>query len=170
MIPQKLQKQLALAGKLEEFNQRLLTLESTGIKHREAKAQALSEVGPLPSLRSAPRPRKPKESGSLDSPASLRDAVAWVFENMGRLEVQEHQAPSSAAWTMLEWARKEKSEFYLKYFPRMVPTKALEQGVDHTDDNRILKMIGRIKDAAIKANGLTQNKPTLSPQPSLHGS
>ena len=152
MIPAKLSKRLALAGRLEEFTSRLATLESMGTKHREAKAQLLAgDFKELPSLRSAPRPRKPKETDDgLESSTGLRKAVLWVFDNMGK-PVQEHEAPSSSAWAMLQWAREDKKEFYGKYFPRMVPNKAIEQGVDQNDDGKLLKMVGRIKEIALKA-------------------
>lgn len=176
MIPKSLKKKLELAGRLSEFESKLQTLCSTGKTQREAKAILLDgEFKQLPSLRSAPRPRKLKDSDDgLESSTGLRKAVLWVFDNMGKT-VQESEAPSSSAWAMLQWAREDKKEFYGKYFPRMVPTKAIEQGVDQNDDGKLLKMVGRIKEIALKAvreaTGKHEQHPPIqrasvpSPQP-----
>lgn len=83
--------------------------------------------------------------------------VKWVAENLPNEDAQRSEAPSTAAWGMLCWARRNPDQFYTQIYKQVViPSKReIEEANDAADDeerligalDRVRKIAGELIDA-----------------------
>jgi hypothetical protein len=50
---------------------------------------------------------------SYDGQSSCTDDVAWVYQYLSVKSAAPHQAPSSGAWGLLQWARRNSDRFFM---------------------------------------------------------
>ena len=127
--------------------------ESGGLKANEAYAKAASEL--------LGRDIGEKgEEGKLDgvvegevfeeTGASTPECVAWVAKHMMVKDVEPSRAPSSEAWSMLCWARRNnqnEAQFWGQIYTKLLPSRSqLDAEQRFKDDGRkVLSVIERLK-------------------------
>ena len=117
--------------------------ESEGLKPNEAYARASGELlgrdveskEDLPSLEGEVDAGVFRETG-----ASTPECVAWVAKHMMLKGVKPEQAPSSEAWSMLCWARRNnqnEAQFWGQIYTKLLPSRSqLDQEQRYKDDGR----------------------------------
>jgi len=147
-----LRQELVRAGVWTRFCAMRNELESGGMKPNEAYAAAASKL--------LDREVQEKEEASLDgvvesgvfteTGASTPECVSWVAKHMMVKDVLPEQAPSSEAWSMLCWARRNnqnEAQFWGQIYTKLLPSKSqLEAEQRYKDDGRkVLSVIERLR-------------------------
>ena len=106
---------------------------------REAK-KSLPPEAPSSEQETAPR-------GGLIASNDVSN-VKWVADNLPNDGATREDAPSTAAWGMLCWARRNPDQFYTQIFKQIViPTKReIEEASDAADDEeRLIGALDRVR-------------------------
>jgi hypothetical protein len=126
--------------------------EAEGMKPDEAYAQAASSL--------LGRDVKKKEEAELDGAvdstvfasgnASTPECVSWVAKNIMLKDAKASDAPSSEAWSMLCWARRNnqnEAQFWGTIYTKLLPSRSqLDAEQKYRDDGRaVLSVIERLK-------------------------
>ena len=117
----------------------------------EERKQKREEKKAEKTLLKASPPEEPK-----DGPASNGGFVAsndvvnikWVAENLPVEDASRVNAPNSAAWGLLCWARRNPDQFYTQIYKQVViPTKReIEEASDSAnDEERIIGALNRVR-------------------------
>lgn len=127
--------------------------ESEGQKPEEAYAHAASQL--LGREIGGKADEKPLdgvvESGVFQTAsASTPECVAWVAKHMMLKDVLPEQAPSSEAWSMLCWARRNnqnEAQFWGQIYTKLLPSRSqLDADQRFKDDGRrVLGLIEKMK-------------------------
>lgn len=117
-------------------------------KKRSEKREASEETrGSLPSTDSPEGvPAQTPAGGSVASNDVIN--IKWVAENIPNESAKASHAPSSAAWGLLCWARRNPDQFYTQIYKQVViPTKReIEEAVDAADDEtRLVAALDRVR-------------------------
>lgn len=94
----------------------------------------------------------------LGKECKMREAVEWVFNNLGKpLAKAMADAPSPGAYTLLEWASEGqgKAEFYKTFASKLLPTRSqleIEENFSDKGENIATDSLRRIfgKDAVLR--------------------
>ena len=128
-------------GRLDAFNTRReqirSELKTTGMKRKQAAHEAwrlaLDEFPPLP-VEAPELEDQDQDDGEEDDPLDQDDLeerlpppppydgsdMMWVYHRMPAQSTQEHDAPNKGCWGLLQWARRNRHEFYSKMLPKVV--------------------------------------------------
>ena len=158
MNKRELRRELVEKGVWTRFCAKRNQYESEGMKPDEAYEKAASEL--------LGRPVGKKESdvggeeldGVVESDvfsgqgASTPECVAWVAKHMMVKDVQPKQAPSSEAWSMLCWARRNnqnEAQFWGQIYTKLLPSRSqLDAEQRFKDDGRrVLGLIEKLRGA-----------------------
>ena len=127
--------------------------ETEGLKANEAYGKAASEL-------LGRNVGEKSEEGKLDgvveqevfeeTGASTPECVAWVAKHMMVKDVEPSRAPSSEAWSMLCWARRNnqnEAQFWGQIYTKLLPSRSqLDAEQRFKDDGRkVLSVIERLK-------------------------
>jgi hypothetical protein len=149
-----LRRELVEKGVWTRFCAKRNQYESEGMKPDEAYAQAASE------LLGRDVAEKKAEAESLtgvvesatfaDGGASTPECVAWVAKHMMIKDVQPSAAPSSEAWSMLCWARRNnqnEAQFWGQIYTKLLPSRSqLDAEQRFRDDGRkVLGILEKLK-------------------------
>ena len=127
--------------------------ETEGLKPDEAYAKAASQLlGREVGEKAAEKPLDGVvESGVFQTAsASTPECVAWVAKHMMLKDVSPEQAPSSEAWSMLCWARRNnqnEAQFWGQIYTKLLPSRSqLDAEQRFKDDGRrVLGLIEKMK-------------------------
>ena len=138
-----IRQELVKAGHWTRFCALRNRYEMEGLQPTEAYARASSELlgrdvsgkEDLPSLEGEVESGLFRETG-----ASTPECVAWVAKHMMLKGVKPEQAPSSEAWSMLCWARRNnqnEAQFWGQIYTKLLPSRSqLDQEQRYKDDGR----------------------------------
>jgi len=147
-------------GKNHYLEREEILNEEFGIT-RESLASHIEDV--LSERKKKKERKKPDIVTPLDPPAEVIDGPAsnggfvasndvinikWVAENLPNDEAEKGQAPNSAAWGLLCWARRNPDQFYTQIYKQVViPTKReIEEASDAAnDEDRLIEALDRVK-------------------------
>ena len=144
--------ELVKAGAWTKFCAKRNLYESEGLKADEAYIKAASEL-----LKRDVAPSKgPDLEGIVEgvvfeeTGASTPECVAWVAKHIMVKDVEPQQAPSSEAWSMLCWARRNnqnEAQFWGQIYTKLLPSRSqLDAEQRYKDDGRkVLSIIERLK-------------------------
>ena len=144
--------ELVKLGAWTKFCAKRNLYESEGMKANEAYEKAASEllgrdIGPKgePDLDGVVESHEFQETG-----ASTPECVAWVAKHIMVKDVQPSQAPSSEAWSMLCWARRNnqnEAQFWGQIYTKLLPSRSqLDAEQRYKDGGRkVLSVIARLK-------------------------
>jgi len=149
-----IRQELVRAGHWTRFCAMRNRLESEGVKPNDAYAQAASQLlgknvdekeKDLPSLEGEVDADVFTETG-----AGTPECVGWVAKKMMVKGVRPEQAPSSEAWSMLCWARRNnqnEAQFWGQIYTKLLPSKSqLDQEQRYKDDGRkVLSVIQKLQ-------------------------
>lgn len=117
-------------------NQRIKDFRAEGFDRQQAGDRAWTELAE----NYPPAMAEPIAAfdGLSTDDSDFVSASQWVFDNLAR-QVEPDQAPSAGAWSMLEWARGNRDDFFKAIMPKALEIKAKQasadtQAVDETDD------------------------------------
>ncbi len=109
-------------GRFDAFQRRKADLVASGARAKEAWIAAAAEFPPL-SADTQAQTRAPEPAATWTGPvvptADIGDAARWVLDRMGR-EVPPESAPSSGAWSLLQWANASPDKFHSIFGARLV--------------------------------------------------
>ena len=153
MDKRSLRRELVEKGVWTKFCAKRNLLESEGQKPDEAYAAAASQ---FLGRDVAEKPVSGDLGGTVssdtfgDAGASTPECVSWVAKHMMVKDVQPAQAPSSEAWSMLCWARRNnqnEAQFWGQIYTKLLPSKSqLDAEQRFKDDGRkVLSIIERLK-------------------------
>ena len=144
-----IRQELVKAGVWTRFCALRNRYESEGLAANEAYARASGELlgrdvegkDDLPSLEGEVESSLFRETG-----ASTPECVAWVAKHMMLKGVKPEQAPSSEAWSMLCWARRNnqnEAQFWGQIYTKLLPSRSqLDQEQRYKDDGlKVLSVI-----------------------------
>jgi hypothetical protein len=151
--------ELVQARKWTKFCALKSKLQTGGLGHKEAYAQAASELLGHDVLSEEKAKAEEKAESKLDGlvegarvggHASTPECVAWVARHMLIKDVAPEKAPSSEAWSMLCWARRNnqnEAQFWGQIYTKLLPSKAqLETEQRYRDDGRkVLEVIDKLR-------------------------
>tara|TARA_R100000654_G_scaffold16490_1_gene34536 strand:+ start:1171 stop:1737 length:567 start_codon:yes stop_codon:yes gene_type:complete len=123
-------------------------LEDVKVEWKKKKAETKEAKQSLPPTPS-PEERATPRGGFVPSNDVIN--VKWVADNLPVEDVDRESAPSTAAWGMLCWARKNPDQFYTQIFKQVViPTKReIEEANDAADDEeRLIEALDRVRKIA----------------------
>ncbi len=144
--------ELVKLGSWTKFCAKRNLYESEGLKADEAYIKAASEL-----LKRDVSPSKgPDLEGIVEgvvfaeTGASTPECVSWVAKQIMVKDVEPHQAPSSEAWSMLCWARRNnqnEAQFWGQIYTKLLPSRSqLDAEQRYKDDGRkVLSIIERLK-------------------------
>lgn len=123
--------------------------------HLRANPVGSAELPSAPGEASKPSAPSPELAGKADAISFDRESVGaaetvrWVASYLMVGDAAPEEAPSSEAWGMLQWARRNnanEASFWSQIWRQLMPTKAsLESETRFTDDGKpILELIARI--------------------------
>jgi len=144
--------ELVKAGAWTKFCAKRNLYESEGLKAEEAYAKAASEL----LKREVGKKSGPDLEGIVEgvvfeeTGASTPECVAWVAKHIMVKDVEPGQAPSSEAWSMLCWARRNnqnEAQFWGQIYTKLLPSRSqLDAEQRYKDDGRkVLSIIERLK-------------------------
>lgn len=154
MNKRELRRELVEKGVWTRFCAKRNQYESEGIKPDEAYAKAASELLGRPigekSESGAPLEGVVESSVFQTGSASTPECVAWVAKHMMLKDVRPEQAPSSEAWSMLCWARRNnqnEAQFWGQIYTKLLPSRSqLDAEQRYKDDGRkVLDLIEKLK-------------------------
>ena len=145
--------ELVQARKWTKFCALKSKLQTGGLGHKEAYAQAASELlghDVLSEEKAESKLDGLVEGARVGGHASTPECVAWVARHMLIKDVAPEQAPSSEAWSMLCWARRNnqnEAQFWGQIYTKLLPSKAqLETEQRYRDDGRkVLEVIDKLR-------------------------
>ena len=85
-------------------------------------------------------PRAMEPEFKFEETVDMRRAANWVIQALALPVVRYEQAPTLAAWSLYQWARKNQDEFFRGYGVKQMPSKVEDAGEAKRDDGR--KQIG----------------------------
>lgn len=140
------------AGSWTKFCAKRNLYESEGLKADEAYIKAASEL----LGREIGKKSEPDLEGIVEgvvfeeTGASTPECVAWVAKHMMVKDAKPEQAPSSEAWSMLCWARRNnqnEAQFWGQIYTKLLPSRSqLDAEQRYKDDGRkVLSIIERLK-------------------------
>lgn len=144
--------ELVKAGSWTKFCAKRNLYESEGLKADEAYIKAASEL----LGREIGKKSEPDLEGIVEgvvfeeTGASTPECVAWVAKHMMVKDAKPEQAPSSEAWSMLCWARRNnqnEAQFWGQIYTKLLPSRSqLDAEQRYKDDGRkVLSIIERLK-------------------------
>lgn len=152
MDKRSLRAELVRAGVWTRFCAKRNEYESGGLKPDEAYKKAAGELlGRSLEEGSGAALEGVVESGVFsESGASTPECVGWVAKHMMVKDVRPEQAPSSEAWSMLCWARRNnqnEAQFWGQIYTKLLPSRSqLDAEQKYKDDGRkVLSVIERLK-------------------------
>jgi hypothetical protein len=148
-----LRRELVEKGVWTRFCAKRNVYESEGMKPDEAYAKAAGEllgrdIGE--SEAEAPLEGLLEASKFTDGGASTPECVAWVAKHMMVKDAKAESAPSSEAWSMLCWARRNnqnEAQFWGQIYTKLLPSRSqLDAEQRFKDDGRkVLGIIEKLK-------------------------
>jgi hypothetical protein len=150
-----LRRELVEKGVWTRFCAKRNVYESEGMKPDEAYAKAAAELlGRDIGEREAEAPLEGllEASKFTDGGASTPECVAWVAKHMMVKDAKAESAPSSEAWSMLCWARRNnqnEAQFWGQIYTKLLPSRSqLDAEQRFKDDGRkVLGIIEKLKNA-----------------------
>lgn len=85
-------------------------------------------------------------------PCNALDETRWVMAHIDVTEVEQVDAPSAAAWTLLNWAKENQDDFIKNYYARSMPSRSqLDREYAKMDRGEVqLDFIERLRKTAEK--------------------
>lgn len=127
------------------FMQEKTRVMNTGVGSQVAYHEARAKFSLDPIARSSGGSQKKGGTPAVESvvfegkSAGIVAIVNWVAENLCIKDPRPEDAPSAIAWSMLEWAKDESSEFWKGPFSKLIPNRGtLEEAEKRRDDGRSL--------------------------------
>jgi hypothetical protein len=90
-------------------------------------------------------------SGDYDDHPNLSRDVLWVYENLARSDMHAEDAPSLGAWSLLDWARKHRDQFYEKMLPKAMAAKEKQSNEQQTVEDPGIEDLDKMIEAAVVA-------------------
>jgi hypothetical protein len=148
-----LRRELVEKGVWTRFCAKRNSYESEGMKPDEAYAKAAGELlGREIGGKEAEAPLEGllESSKFTDGGASTPECVAWVAKHMMVKDAKAESAPSSEAWSMLCWARRNnqnEAQFWGQIYTKLLPSRSqLDAEQRFKDDGRkVLGIIEKLK-------------------------
>ena len=154
MNKRELRRELVEKGVWTRFCAKRNQYESEGMKPDEAYEKAASEL--LGRVVGKKAESEQALEGVVESTvfstasASTPECVAWVAKHMMLKDVRPEQAPSSEAWSMLCWARRNnqnEAQFWGQIYTKLLPSRSqLDAEQKFKDDGRrVLGLIEKMR-------------------------
>jgi|TARA_R110000787_G_scaffold27884_3_gene76635 hypothetical protein len=152
MDKRSLRTEIVKAGKWTRFCAVRNAYEAEGMKPDESYAKAAGEI----LGRDVNKKDEVELDGAVDSTvfasgnASTPECVSWVAKNIMLKDAKPSDAPSSEAWSMLCWARRNnqnEAQFWGTIYTKLLPSRSqLDAEQKYRDDGRaVLAVIERLK-------------------------
>ena len=79
---------------------------------------------------------------------NLPESIQWVSDHLVVANTQPEDAPSAQAFSLLMWARKNRSEFFKSMVPRIIPSKEEQERRNKEKVNDSLPLVNALLDEA----------------------
>lgn len=146
-----LKRRLQAEGTWKDFIRVRESLKDGGMDERDAWLTAAGEEVPERN-----EPTDALASDFADKAASEPESVRWVADNISVKGVKPSDAPSAAAWGLLQWAKSSvttKDRFFTQVYTRLMPSgKQLEdEGRFRDDGEGIIELCGKVEAEILEA-------------------
>lgn len=171
MTPEEFRQNLRVTGQFKEFKERRQALQDEGYTAKESWEMAALEFGwekPEPKK----KPDKAEEKNEGEAPGEYNgvskemfsdegcgtiESVEWVAQTLALDNITPEEAPSSSAWGLREWARKNHDEFWKNIWSKTLPSRLNMMEQERTRDKG--KMQFDLIEKLLKEFELADNHP-----------